>query len=544
MKSFGLLIFRCVFGLDIAPKSQVGFDKLYYEITPETDNCYPTYEVNLNLADAQTNFGSSALIENFGQEVQVQANDLKLIYNRDSTIPKESLSIEPTANLTENLNSGKIWCWTTTDNFEVFFAFIKAGESTFKDLCENPSRLDDAKLVELLCNSADETLAWYMKKDNSNFRGNAYPAQPIDESTLPTSISTTFCGSSDEYCSSDIILQKLGDNTLASFYFFQSFLGACQSSPVSVKKKIVKKRCPQIASNIAELTGLTNTNICATKKCLETVPLTVQNAAGNSVDLTSPSSSYVQTMELRIETSSGPSGYTISAAMLIIDYSNEAPKPTIISILEGSLSENSALQSHILPGKELQTSPSLDFTSCLITDYGINFGEDHIMSCSLSVALDGTCDNDVLAIKNQINLEFGKTATLGPENIAIQNKIEDLGDCVYPLAFQTTILYDEGAPNFEYSIVGAQNEYFYHSNTTTFSSDSSYKIEHRVVFVKYSHQSADIFSSLLGSCDNSELCIPNASTIAPVCFAIVLTIFLLWIYASRDDQMHLKLKLH
>ncbi len=90
----------------------------------------------------------------------------------------------------------------------------------------------------------------------------------------------------------------------------------------------------------------------------------------------------------------------------------------------------------ILPGRELQTSPSLDFTSCLITDYGINFGEDHIMSCSLSVALDRTCDNDVLVIKNQINLEFGKTATLGPENIAIQKKIEDLGDCVYPLAFQ------------------------------------------------------------------------------------------------------------
>ena len=89
-----------------------------------------------------------------------------------------------------------------------------------------------------------------------------------------------------------------------------------------------------------------------------------------------------------------------------------------------------------MPGRELQTSPLLDFSSCLITDYGINFGEDHIMSCSLSVALDGTCDNDVVAIKNQVNLEFGKSVTLGPENIAVQEKIEDLEDCKYPLAFQ------------------------------------------------------------------------------------------------------------
>ena len=58
------------------------------------------------------------------------------------------------------------------------------------------------------------------------------------------------------------------------------------------------------------------------------------------------------------------------------------------------------------------------------------------MSCSLSVALDGTCDNDVVAVKNQVDLEFGKSATLGPENIAVQEKVEDLQDCRYPLAFQ------------------------------------------------------------------------------------------------------------
>ena len=53
MKLFGLIFFQCVFGLVIAPKSQIGFEKLYFEITPETDNCYPTYNINLNLADAQ-----------------------------------------------------------------------------------------------------------------------------------------------------------------------------------------------------------------------------------------------------------------------------------------------------------------------------------------------------------------------------------------------------------------------------------------------------------------------------------------------------------
>lgn len=243
--------------------------------------------------------------------MQVQAENLKVIYNRDSSIPRKSISIEPTANLTENISSGKIWCWTTTDNFEVFFAFLKSDDLSYEDLCENPSRLGDAKLVELLCNSADEPLPWYMKKDNSNFRGKAYPAQPIDESALPTPISSTSCSSSEAYCSSDIILQKLGDNTLASFNFFQSFLGACQSSPVSVKKKIVKKRCSQISSNVADLTGLANTNICATKKCLVTVPLAVQNAAGNAVDLSSPSGSYVKTTELRIETSSSSSGFTV-----------------------------------------------------------------------------------------------------------------------------------------------------------------------------------------------------------------------------------------
>ena len=241
----------------------------------------------------------------------MQAENLKVIYNRDSSIPRKSISIEPTANLTENINSGKIWCWTTTDNFEVVFAFLKSKDLSYEDLCENPSRLGDAKLVELLCNSADEPLPWYMKKDNSNFRGKAYSAQPIDESALPTPISSTSCSSSDAYCSSDIILQKLGDNTLANFNFFQPFFGFGQSSPVAVKKKIIKKRCSQMSSNIAGLTGLANTNICATKKCLATVPLAVQNVAGNTVDLNSPSGSYVKSTELRIETSSGSSGLTV-----------------------------------------------------------------------------------------------------------------------------------------------------------------------------------------------------------------------------------------
>lgn len=53
MKSVGFILFRSVLGLTVAPKSQVGFEKLHFETTPEAENCYPTYDVNLNLADAQ-----------------------------------------------------------------------------------------------------------------------------------------------------------------------------------------------------------------------------------------------------------------------------------------------------------------------------------------------------------------------------------------------------------------------------------------------------------------------------------------------------------
>ncbi|CAG5108531.1 Oidioi.mRNA.OKI2018_I69.chr1.g3842.t1.cds [Oikopleura dioica] len=470
------------------------------------------------LSDAQTNFASTAVIENFGQEVQVTAENLKVTYTPDSTSAQKTISIEPTADLSANINNGKVWCWTTTENFEFFFSFAKKTGDSFGDLCTNPSRLDDYELVRLLCEQQEKSLPWYMVKDNSNFRGISYAEQPIDASVLPTSISSTSCSSADAYCPGDQILKKLGDDSIAKVNFIQSFLGNCQFSPLPLKKLIIKKACQQISSNAAEITGLAGTNVCATKKCTNTVSLNVQNAAGETVDLASPSGSYVQTMELKIETTAGASGYTINAATLIIDYTNETPKASVISLLEGSLTANAALQTSILPGNELKITPSLDFTSCADSSYSIKFGEDHIMSCSLSVAIDGTCENDALAIKNQVALEFGKSAT-------------------------TTILFEEGTPNFEYSILGAQNEYFYYPNSTTFAADTTYDIEHRVIFIQYTRQPSDIFTSVMGTCEDSEVCLRDAP-IATICFAVVFIIFLLWIYATRDEESHRKVKVH
>lgn len=242
----------------------------------------------------------------------MQAENLKVVYNRDSTIPQKIITIEPTAELTVNVNSGKIWCWTSSDNFEVFFVFLGDDETSFEDLCENPSRLGEISLVELLCEPSNQPLPWFMKKDNSNFRGKAYPEQPIDQSTLPSSISSSTCSSSDAYCPGDRVLQKLNDNSFANFDFIQSFLGVCQSSPLYVKKKVVKEPCSQIASNAAELTSLADIDICATKKCLSTVSLSIENAAGSTVDLNSPTGSYVKTLELRIVTSSTSTGYAVS----------------------------------------------------------------------------------------------------------------------------------------------------------------------------------------------------------------------------------------
>ena len=154
--------------------------------------------------------------------MQVTAESLKVTYTPDSTSAQKTISIEPTTDLTANINSGKVWCWSTTENFEFFFAFAKKTGDSFADLCTNPSRLNDNQLVRLLCEQEEKTLPWYMIKDNSNFRGKAYAEQPIDTSVLPTSISSTTCSSPDAYCPGDQVLKKrTGERAVTKVFFWE-----------------------------------------------------------------------------------------------------------------------------------------------------------------------------------------------------------------------------------------------------------------------------------------------------------------------------------